>query len=261
MKKICFAIPVHENRDVIKDQLENIRYFCPNASIVFFQSGKDPNLCNRLGIPVCPTSFPMVWGQDFSWFFLNVMEWLENIGYQYDYFINLDSDSLFAKKGFEEFIISEMEEFDYMSADIKIIPSDDDWWGPAQIMKKVWHLWQPIFNTEHFYGCFGSQVFSRKFVKQILSFNKFEDMKKMMKQTEKEVFALEEILFITLANSLGVKSKAYRHNVGKWMRYVPKYTEQEIMDAINNNEECYLLHPVQRLMNDPARKFIKSLIQ
>jgi hypothetical protein len=257
MKKICFAILVHENSEVIQDQIENIRYFCPNSSIVFFQSGNDDNLCKGLGYPICPTSHPMKYGRTYGWFFLNIMEWLENTGYEYDYLINLDSDSLFAKKGFEDFIISEMNEFEYMAAHYRMATEH---WFPGNTMKKVWHLWQPIFNMDHFYGCFGSQVFSQKFVKQILSFNKLEEMKRIMKQTEDDVLALEEMLFATLAKTLGVKSKPYPANVGKWMRDRPKYRRRELINAVKNNEECYLLHPVNRFMNDPARTFIRSMV-
>lgn len=257
-RKICFAILVHENRDVIKDQLENIRYFCPTASIVFFQSGNDPNLCEGFGYPVCPTSFPMKWGKTFGWFFLNVMEWLEKIGYEYDYLINIDSDVLFAKKGFEKFIISEMEHYDYMAPYFS--EAHDDW-IPGQTMKRVWHLWQPIFNMNNLYRCFGSQVFSRTFIKQILSFNKLDEMKSLMKHTEEDVFALEEMLFPTLAKTLDVKAKAYPVNVSKLIRDVPIFTEEEIRNGVNNNEQCYLIHPVRRIMNDPARTLIRNMIR
>jgi hypothetical protein len=85
-------------------------------------------------------------------------------------------------------------------------------------------------------------------------------MKRVMKQTEDDVFALEEMLFATLANTLGVKSKPYPANVGKWIRDIPKYTREELINAFNNDEECYLLHPVHRLMNDPARTLIRRMI-
>jgi hypothetical protein len=258
MKKIVFAILVHEKRDVIQDQIENIRYFCPNASIVFFQSGNDDNLCKGLGYPICPTSHPMKYARTYGWFFLNIMEWLEKTGYEYDYLINIDSDSLFAKKGYEEFIISEMKGFDYMSPLFSIAT---DAWTPGHTMNKVWNLWQPIFEMDHFYRCFGSQVFSRKFVKKILSFHKLEEMKRVMKETEDDVFALEEMLFATLTKTLGIKAKPYPENIGKWMRDIPKYRKLEIIRAVRKNEDCYLLHPVRRSMNDPARAFIRNMIQ
>lgn len=257
MKKICFGLLVHEKQDVIQDQIDNIKFFCPNSSIVIFQSGTDPVLCDRLSYPVCPTSFPLQWGKTLIWYYLNVMEWIEDIGYEYDYFINIDSDALFAKKGFEELINFEMKDADYMAAHFNV-PSDN--WDPGRSMKRVWNLWQPIFKLDHFYKCFGAQVFSRNFVKQILSFNKLADMKRNIKQTENDVFALEEILFPTLAISFGIKTKPYPNQMDKWLRYRPHFSENELINAIKNNEDCYIIHPVYRDMNDKTRTFIRSLI-
>lgn len=256
MKKICFAIPVHENKEVIIELLENIRYFCLNTSVVLFQSGTDPDLCKGLGYPVCPTSFPMQWGHSFQWFFLNIMEWLEQIQHPYDYLVNIDSDALFAKRGFETFILSEMQGIDYMATHLRL-PEDN--WDPAITMRKVWPLWQPIFNRDHFLACFmGAQIFSRNFVKQILHFDKYEEMKSVMKQTD--VFALEEILFPTLAEAFGIQFKRYPPHVEQWIRFRPHYMREEVEAAINSNQDCYLIHPVHRNMNDPVRHFVKSLL-
>lgn len=43
-----------------------------------------------------------------------VMKWLIDSKYEFDYLINLDSDCLFAKQGFEQFIEKEMNNSDYM---------------------------------------------------------------------------------------------------------------------------------------------------
>ena len=259
MKKICFAIPVHEKKDVLIELIENIRYFCPNTSIVLFHSGNDPDLCSGLDLPVCPTSFPLGWGQNFPWFFLNIMEWLEEINHPYDYLINIDSDALFAKKGFEEFICSEMQGFDYMAAYLRV-PAEE--WYPGQVMKGFWPIFQPIFGIEQFLGCFMSaQVFSKNYVQQILHFDKIDELKKLLKQTEHHIFAMDEILFPTLAEALGIKSKPYPDDVVQWIRFRPHFTREEVVKAIDTKQNCYLIHPVLRDIADPARTFIRGLIQ
>ncbi|MDQ6598590.1 hypothetical protein E2K98_14140 [Bacillus salipaludis] len=257
MKNICIAIPVHENRDVIIQLLENIKYFCPNSSVVLFQSGQDPNLCKNLGVPICPTSFPLTWGQDLSWFLLNVMEWLEKIQYPYDYLVNLDSDALFVKKGFEEFVIAEMQGVDYMAARFS---EPEDWWQPGQTMMKVWPLWQPIFNRNHFLaGFMGGQVFSKNYVKAIMDFDKLDEIKKLMKQHEKDIFALEEMLFATLTHTLGMKAKRYPKDIDLWNRAYPQITLEEVESIMSSNEETYFIHPVYRDINNPVRKYVKTL--
>jgi hypothetical protein len=258
MNKICIAIAVHENREVIIEQLENIRYFCPNSSVVLFQSGNDPDLCKNLGVPVCPTSFPLTWGQSLSWFLINVMEWLDQIQYPYEYLVNIDSDALFVNKGFEDFILTEMQGFDYMGARFA---EQEDWWQPGQTMMKVWPLWQPIFNRHHFLGSFmGGQVFSKKYVKEIIGFNKFDEMKKLMKQTEKEIFALEEMLFATLTHTLNLNAKRYPRNTDLWNRAYPHLTLEEVELIINSKEETYFIHPVYRDTNNQIRSYVKNLM-
>jgi hypothetical protein len=257
MKRICFALLVHENRDVINEQLENIRFFCPNSTIVLFHGGKDPSLLKGLPYLVCPTSQPIEWG-DLTSYFINIMEWIDEIDLEYDYLINLDSDCLFAKKGFEEFIEFEMNNFDYMAAHFTI-PDDD--WAPGQTMKKNWHLWQPFFQLDYFYKCFGAQVISKNYIKALSVNNKLIEAKQILSRNKNEVLALEEILFSTLATTLGMKNKEYPEQVGKWLRWRPHFTEEEIVNGMLNNEDCYLVHPVHRDLTDPARKFIRSLIK
>lgn len=36
MKKICFAILVHNYKEALKDMVDNIRHFCPHSSIVLY---------------------------------------------------------------------------------------------------------------------------------------------------------------------------------------------------------------------------------
>ncbi|MFD2443235.1 hypothetical protein ACFSO7_04470 [Bacillus sp. CGMCC 1.16607] len=258
MKRICIAIPVHEKRELIIELLENIKYFCPNSSVVLFQSGNDPELCKDLGVPVCPTSFPLTWGQNFPWFFLNVMEWLEQIQHPYDYLVNIDSDALFIKKGFEDFILTEMQEYDYMATRFQ---EPEDFWVPGLSMKKVWPLWQQIFKRETFHASFAvGQVFSRKYVNEILNYNKLDLIKVFMKLTEKEIFALEEMLFATLTFTLNIKAKRYPRNVDARNRVHTPFTVEEVKSMIEANEETYFIHPVKREINNPVREYAKKLM-
>lgn len=255
VKKICFAISVHEKREVVIDLLENIRYFCPNSSIVLYNGGRDAELCNGLGYPVCPTSKPLIWG-NLVWFFLYVMEWLEGMNYDYDYLITIDSDALFAKKGYEEFINAEMEGYDYMAAHFRV--ADPNWY-PGQTMNREWSTWQPVFNTKYFKGCFNpAQVFSKKYVQKIVGFNRLNQLKQNLNNNK--VFALDEILFATLSETLGMKSKSYPVNVQEWNRFRPYFTKEEVKDGVENHKDCYLIHPVCRDMNDKARIYLREFI-
>ena len=54
-------------------------------------------LCEGLGVPVCPSSRKLEYGYT-AIYFLETMEWLEEMGIEYKYFINIDSDALFIQK-------------------------------------------------------------------------------------------------------------------------------------------------------------------
>lgn len=223
---------------------------------MLFNGGNDPNLCNGLGFPVCPASTPLYWG-NIAPVFLHVMEWLEGMNYEYDYLINIDSDALFAKKGYEEFIHSEMEGFDYMAANLR----DPEWnWYPGQTMNNEWwSSWHLIFNTPWYKGCFNNaQVFSKKFVQEKLKFSKLDQIKRKLLETR--VTAIEEMIFATLSVTLGIRSKSYPDHVQAWNRFRPYFAEWEIRSGIENQMDCYLIHPVNRYIHDGARVYIRSLM-
>lgn len=132
--KICFAILAHNRREVVFDLLDNIRCYCPNSSVVLYNGGDDPELCKGLGYPVCPTSRKLDYGVT-AIYMLEVMEWLEDIDYSYDILINLDSDVLFAREGFEQYILNEMNDKDYMGVCTKI--PDDDFYCLVQLRQEI----------------------------------------------------------------------------------------------------------------------------
>ncbi|SEC70179.1 hypothetical protein [Paenibacillus sp. GP183] len=136
-EKICFALLVHNKRNVILDLLDNFRCYCPNSTVVLYNGGDDPLLCKDLGVLVCPASRKLEYGVT-AIFLLETMRWLENIGYDFDYLINLDSDALFVREGYEEFIAEQMKNKDYMGVDTRI-PNDDFYCGIQ--LRKEYDLW------------------------------------------------------------------------------------------------------------------------
>ena len=117
-KQICFALLVHNNKNVVIDLLNNIKFYCPNSTVVLYNGGDNPDLCKDLGNPVCPTSRKLQYGIT-AVYLLETMKWLEDINHDYDYLINLDSDALFVREGYERFIAEQMEDKDYMGVETK----------------------------------------------------------------------------------------------------------------------------------------------
>ncbi len=253
-KKICFAVLVHENKEQIKQLLSNIKHYCPNSFVVLYNGGNDPSLCANLNVDVCPFSKKLHYG-NLSQYFIETMEWLEDIECEYDYLINIDSDALFFRTGFEEFIEEQMQDADYMAVRLRVPDKD---WTCGKSFKKDKSRWSPFFSTNTFLGVFNvGQVFSKVVVEALINYEKKAELRTALRETT--VFGIEEIVFVNLINELGYTMKAYPDNVGeKLIRFRPYLTRSELIACIIK-KEGWLAHPINRNTSDPARTFIHEL--
>lgn len=252
--KICFALLVHDNRELVIQLIENIRHYCPTSTIVLYNGGSDPYLVDGLGIPICPHSKKLKYGF-LARYFLETMEWIEDIGIEYDYFINLDSDALFFQYGFEQFIAEQMKSVDYMGVQLRV--AEDDWYCGIEF-KKDSKRWEPFFPINPFLGVFNvGQVFSRSLVKGLLAYEKINTLKEALVETP--VFAAEEIVFVNMAKQLNYKMKSYPGMSANLIRFRPYISAHELVHSINHYESACLCHPIHRNTEDPSRNFIALL--
>ncbi|MNO29655.1 hypothetical protein D3C76_195750 [compost metagenome] len=255
-KKICFAILVHNRREVVFDLLDNIRSFCPNSSVVLYNGGDDPELCNGLGYPVCPTSRKLYYGVT-AIYMIEVMEWLEDINYSYDVLINLDSDALFAREGYEQYILNEMKDKEYMGVDTKI--PDDDFYCLVQLRQEI-NRWIPVLGNEPYRESFNvGQVYSRKLVLRLLHDDQYELLKSNLRDTK--AFGVDELVFATIVDRLGYKLHPYKKAVSSTIRYRPHFPLDEMISLMNYKAECFLVHPVYRNLKDETRSFIREVMK
>lgn len=252
-QKICFAILVHNSREVIFDLLDNIRCYCPNSSVVLYNGGDDPELCKGLEYQVCPTSRKLYYGVTAIYMF-EVMQWLEDINYSYDLLINLDSDVLFAREGFEQYILNEMQDKDYMGVGTKI--PDDDFYCLLQLRQEI-NRWIPLLGNEPYRESFNvGQVYSRELVLRFLHDDQYELLKSNLRDTR--AFGVDEIIFVTMVERLGYELHAYREDVASTIRYRPHFPLDEMISLVNIQPECFLIHPVYRKLKDETRSFIRE---
>ncbi|KIL36976.1 hypothetical protein SD71_04575 [Cohnella kolymensis] len=252
--KICFAVLVHNKREVVQDMLDNIRFYCPHSSIVLFNGGSQRDLCDNLGYPVCPASRKLTYGVT-AVYLLEVMEWLESINFDYDYLINLDSDALFVREGYENFIEQEMKNSDYMGVDVFV--RDRNWYCGEQL-KKEWQRWKPLLLTDTFIGAFNvGQVQSRRLVRRLLSWEQFAYLKNNLLHTK--AYGIDEIIYVMMADRFGFKPKSYPKEPGLPVRYRPHYRYQEIIRIINERLNSFVVHPIKRKMKDEARTLVRCL--
>ncbi|WP_110932899.1 hypothetical protein [Paenibacillus bouchesdurhonensis] len=254
--KICFAVLVHNRKDIIIDLLDNIRCYCPNSSIVLYNGGDDPELCHGLGYPVCPTSRKLKYGIT-AIYMLEVMKWLEDINNKYDYLINLDSDVLFTKEGYETYIIKEMENKDYLGVGTKI--PDDDFYCLLQLRHEK-HMWKPLLGEEPYLESFNvGQVFSRRLVRRFLSNDKYRLFNQNLLDTR--AFGVDELVFVTMADRLAIQVHSYQDEVASSIRYRPHFPLDEVIHCLNQNPQSYLLHPIYRRMKDESRIAIREFMK
>jgi glycosyltransferase involved in cell wall biosynthesis len=256
---ICFAILAHRNEDVLQNQVNNIHVCNPGAKIVLYNGGDNPNFGKSTGIEICPYSRPLKFGQ-LGRFFIETLRWLEETDCQYDYVVSVDSDVLFLRTGFHDFLNSYMDGYDCMGINMytQLHRDHAPHWGPGQTMWNEWARWQPFFQTDYFCATLNCmQVYRRAIVQQIIHGIDWESLYTLLDTTQ--VFALEEMLLVTLAVRHGAKYRKYSNRTADYVRTGTEWSIQEVKHA-SHDSHAYFIHPVNRCMNDEVRSWITNHI-
>ena len=253
---ICFAILAHENEEVLKNQIKNIKHFNPGCKVILYNGGVDPTFGLKSNIPICPKSRPLT-KDKLGRFFLDVMTWLEETKEDYDYLVNLDSDVMFVKKGYEDFLDEQMQGYDLMGINMGIqrSPMDAPHWLPGMNMWSEWAIWQPFFGTDYFCGSLNSmQVYRKEIVSKMLKNLDTVKLETLFQITT--VYALEEILYATLAVRSGGRHKPYPSESAAYVEWSPLSIEQ--VETAQKEENVYFVHPIDRTMDNPARQWLTN---
>ena len=240
---------------MVIDLLDNIKFFCPNSTVVLYNGGDNPELCKDLGVLVCPTSRKLKYGIT-AIYLLETMKWLDDIQFEYDYLINLDSDALFFREGYEPFIAEQMKNKDYMGVETKPLESNN--YCGIQL-RKEFSMWEPLFCTKPLYESFNvGQVFSKQLVTHFLTSSNFELLQENLNKSN--AFGIDEISYVTMTERFGYKLNAYPLATGNSIRYRPYFQLDETVRLLHRNKNGFLLHPVRRDMLDETRTFINKTI-
>lgn len=245
---ICFALLAHKDEKALLQQINNIRKFNgPHVKIVLYNGGNNPNfgkqVCKHANVMYCPYSRPLKWGQ-LARFHFDVMRWLEEKRVQYDYLAVLDHDVLFVNQGLETLLRKELNGFDFIG---KVVRHETDrrktTWIPGKTMWREWYRWKPFFGSDRFCGTFNPmQVYRHNIIKRILARINKSRLERLLSNTK--VFALEEILYITLAVRCRGRCKEYPKNVSRYLRVSPRIRLWEARNAMRKNEILFV-HPVK----------------
>lgn len=129
MSKILFSLPVHERPDIVRDQIENINYFCPGSTICLHVSSgataaKDEfrRFCDFENVLINPLSLETIWSLGIM--HTHVSNFLHSLetGVEFDRVMLISSNELFVKPGLADYV-SRYE----IGAQTEIYDASNDW--------------------------------------------------------------------------------------------------------------------------------------
>ncbi|WP_410514014.1 hypothetical protein PaeBR_06235 [Paenibacillus sp. BR2-3] len=246
---ICFAILAHQDEYALFQQIRNIRkYTRQDALIVLYNGGTDPNfgkrVCRNEKVMYCPYSRPLQPPRNTGRFFYDVMSWLEESSVHYEYLVFMEFDVMFVNPGFEAFLEKNMAGYDCIG---KYIRHETDprktVWKPGVTMWQEWGKWQPFFKRKGFYGTFNPmQVYRHRIIKRMLKGINKRQLERLFKNSN--VYALGEMLYLTLAMKYGGKSRPYPLGRVKYLRFAPHISLYDAMQA-KSQPKIMFVHPVK----------------
>jgi hypothetical protein len=256
MRDLLFVILAHTDPASLGELVDNVRVFCPRARILLYNSGDDSHLCGDLGLPEFP--FPRRYGYArIAPFFLDVFEWAIRSGDGFEAIVNLETDMLFIRPGYEAFVDASLARADYLAPNLVERRSLKTRWRPMRSLRPEFERWFEFFGFRYWHGTFSpAQVFSRRYVKTLVGHDKYAELRSLVE--ENRSFTLQEVLFPTLTDFLGLRLAGYPQEHRATNRYRPYQAVSGVKWAAST-PDAYFVHPVRRIKDDPARTLIREL--
>jgi len=106
--KLLFSIPVHENQNIINNQIENILNFNPNSKIIL-HINKNFNIFNKdytsyKDVYINSKRFNYSFAKGLLWIHINNFLEAINLNIDFEYFIIISSNEMFIKNGLNKYI-------------------------------------------------------------------------------------------------------------------------------------------------------------
>ncbi|TJY44257.1 hypothetical protein E5161_02395 [Cohnella pontilimi] len=258
---ICFVILASEDKEeTLLNQIENLRAFHPECKIVLYNGSSNKHFGRSAEVHVCPDSRPLQRGKQ-ARFYMDIMRWLEQIDLDYEYLVNLDSETLFIRSGYEKYLQFIMRGYDYMGIATETISSPEQYpqWVAGQMMWKEWGLWKPVLQADSFCVSYHTnQVFKKSLVRSIVRKWDWNALERLMESTE--VPSLEKILWPTIASLSGARLRPYLWESVERTFKVGEHLDLEEVRMAVLRPHVYFVHPVHGDMADPARKWISEIV-
>ncbi|MFC4304523.1 hypothetical protein [Cohnella boryungensis] len=257
--RLVFVVLAHEREDILANQIRNIRYYNPESRIILYNSSGLAEFGRHLEeIEICPYQRgPLAWGRT-GCVLYDAMRGLKESQADYDYLVYIDSDVLFLRSGFLSYLDETMSGYDVMGVNLHVEHGPGEW-IPGQTMWEEWPSWQALFHTDYLAGMFANgQVYRKALVDRMYEGIDTERLESLFQTTQ--VIALEEILHATLAVRSGAAYRSFPETEAQYIRYKPPLSLADVQ-AAEQNERVYFVHPVLREAEDPARQWVDQLLE
>ncbi|MBP1991408.1 hypothetical protein [Paenibacillus eucommiae] len=247
---ICFSLVAHENEKAVCNQVENIRRFIgSDFMIVLYNGGTDKEfgkqVCEKYNeVKLCPYSRPLQYRKTGRVLY-DVSRWLKSMNIHYDYLVYLESDTMFIKKGFKNYLYKVMRGYDFIGQHWRKYKPSKDWpRSPGtKTMFKDWKRWEKYFKQNHFYKTSNPyQTYRYEMIQKILEIIDGEKLEVLL--AESPVESLGEMIFPTLAKKCGAKIREYPILFKKYNRWKPELSKNDVKKAVKKDDFMFV-HPIK----------------
>jgi hypothetical protein len=274
--KFVVSILAHEKPEIIRDQVENLRHFLPEAAVVlhlhvnFDWGGPIQDLSAIEGVFINPNSVPTFWGNLHHAHHANFHH--ARSLFEFEYFLLHSSSDLFIKKGAPGYL----SQYD---AGVSFVAPQTDWGAP--LFAEGDPVFQKICQQSGAKELWCSQVegtfYKREvFAEMVAIIERHFDYRKTLP------YVHEEIYYPTIASSLNINI-GHPYLLREDKQNLPKF-DRELVDMIRagqlpdhrvkrwklgrevdslvwRGEHIYAMRPIPRVLDHPVRSYVRSLTE
>lgn len=260
--KLIFGFPVAEWFIYSEQLYYSIKKFCHDPLVLFSSNKNIGYSYERLTKIKGKREYRLYQIHNFLF---DVFE--EIRGLDFDYFVKLDSDCLFANFGFEEIFT---KKFDFLDS----VDENDNkckWWQAKEFFKNIASYQRLISDLKltrkdsRISGCLGAlQAYSKKAIDFIADRIKIiENSPGYIEMIQKDL-CLSELLVPNLLKDAGFEYRIiYLHKEEKHpplcVRWRPYISKKEVK-SIENCDLSILYHPLKRALRDKTRRILLKKI-
>lgn len=259
MSGLCVVVLDHRHDTYLRDLVDSIRVFCPEAEVALYNSADRPVPPQFADLPVLPTSQPLRYAK-VTPFFLDLLEW--TAGADFDHVVNAETDMAMVQPGFASFVSTTMRDLDYLAPGFARHTPRTSRWRPYHSLRSELPELLSLIGMPDTNRCFSpGQVFSARYAQTVVNSTWYDQLRDFVtcNQEPGRSFSLQEVLLPTLADALDLRAGGYPYHLASINRYRPYHAAASIARS-SRTADAYFVHPIRRDDGDPGRRIMRASI-